>query len=133
MAIFMAPLPGVVQPVTERSQIHPGRRVYSTSRIGRNEDGAYCYGSLTEGKDGNLYGITYGGGTYGYGTIFKIAKTGTPFTVLRHLNGTTDGGSSQGDLVQATDGNFYGMCYSGGVNGNGTIFKITPTAARIQF
>jgi len=92
----------------------------------KTTDGSNSYGSLTEGTDGNLYGITYGGGTYGNGTIFKVTKSGV-FTVLRHLDGTTDGGASQGDLVQATDGNFYGMCYSGGINGNGTIFKITPS------
>lgn len=90
-------------------------------------DGGPSYGSITEGTDGNLYGITYGGGTNGIGTIFKIAKTGGSFTVLRHLTYATDGGYSRSDLIQATDGNFYGMTTAGGVNGSGTIFKITPT------
>ncbi len=92
----------------------------------KTTEGGNSYGSLTEGKDGNLYGITYSGGTYNYGTIFKISTSGT-FTVLRHLNGSTDGGYSQGDLIQAKDGNFYGMCYGGGTYANGTIFKITPS------
>lgn len=96
--------------------------------MNRTPDGGNSYSSLTEGKDGDLYGITYGGGTYSYGTIFKITTTGT-FTVLRHLNSATDGSSAQGDLIQAADGNFYGMCFYGGVNGNGTIFKISPTGA----
>lgn len=92
--------------------------------LNKATDGGNCYGSLTEGKDGNLYGITYSGGTLGYGTIFKITTSGV-FTVLRNLNSTTDGAYSQSDLIQATDGNFYGMSYSGGTYGNGTIFKIT--------
>ena len=29
-------------------------------------------------------------------------------------------------LIQATDGNFYGMTYSGGAYGVGTFYKITP-------
>jgi uncharacterized repeat protein (TIGR03803 family) len=90
-------------------------------------DGLYCYGSITEGKDGNLYGITNQGGTFGYGTIFKMNKTGSSFTVLRNLNNTNDGGYSKSDLIQATDGNFYSMALSGGTNNQGTIFKITPT------
>jgi uncharacterized repeat protein (TIGR03803 family) len=91
----------------------------------KTTDGSNSRGSLTLGKDGILYGVTNSGGTYGYGTIFKITTTGV-FTVLRHLNGPTDGGYSETDLIQGTDGNFYGTCYSYGTLGNGTIFKITP-------
>ena len=58
------------------------------------------------------------------GTIFKITLTGT-YTVLRSLN-TADGYYPYGDLVQGTDGNFYGTTSTGGSNGAGTIFKITP-------
>ncbi len=90
-------------------------------------DGGYCYGSITEGTDGNLYGITYQGGTYGYGTIFKVNKTGSSFTVLKHFNSAADGSYSKSDLIQATDGKFYGITYAGGSNGGGTIFKITST------
>ena len=92
--------------------------------MNRPTDGGQSYSSLVEGKDGNLYGITYAGGTLDYGTIFKITKAGV-FTVLKNLNATTDGSYPQGDLMQATDGNLYGSCYTGGTFGNGTIFKIT--------
>lgn len=92
--------------------------------LNRPTDGGQSYSSLVEGSDGNLYGMAYSGGSFGYGTIFKITKAGV-FTVLRHLNSTTDGAYPQGDLTQATDGNLYGSCYSGGSFGNGTIFKIT--------
>jgi uncharacterized repeat protein (TIGR03803 family) len=93
--------------------------------LNKTTDGGNSYSSLTLGSDGSLYGITNSGGTLGFGTIFKITTSGT-FTVLRNFNGTTDGGSSQSDLLLASDGNFYSMCYGGGNNGNGTIFKITP-------
>lgn len=89
-------------------------------------DGANCYGSLVKGSDNNFYGITNGGGTSGQGTIFKITPGGV-YTVLRQLNAVTDGGHSQSDLIQATDGNFYGMAYSGGTSFQGTVFKITST------
>ena len=42
--------------------------------------------------------------------------------------GCTDGDGPEGGLVQATDGNFYGTTYEGGVNsyGLGTVYRITP-------
>ena len=92
------------------------------------KDGGNSYSSLTEGTDGNLYGMTYYGGTYNYGTIFKVTKAGA-LTVLRNLNAPTDGGYAQGDLIQGNDGKFYGACYSGGTFGNGTIFKISTAGA----
>lgn len=107
-------------------KLTPGGTFTTIHSMNKTTEGGNSYGSLTVGLDGNLYGITYSGGTFTYGTIFKCTTTGT-LTVLRHLNGTTDGSNSQGDLIQATDGNFYGMCYGGGANSNGTIFKITPT------
>ncbi len=91
-------------------------------------DGGYCYGSLVQGTDGFLYGITNQGGVVnGGGTIFKINTTGTTFTVLHNMVINTDGGQSQGDLIQASDGKFYGMTNTGGTNFSGTIFKITST------
>ena len=86
--------------------------------INGTTDGGNCYGSITEGTDGNLYGITYQGGTHGYGTIFKMNKTGSSFTVLRNLDRAADGAYSKSDLIQATDGNFYSMTNSGGTNGD---------------
>lgn len=88
-------------------------------------DGANPQGSLVVGKDGLLYGITRRGGSSTYGTIFKITTAGA-FTVIKTLNGTTDGGYSYAGIAIASDGNFYGITYQGGAFTNGTIFKITP-------
>jgi uncharacterized repeat protein (TIGR03803 family) len=87
--------------------------------------GKLPYGHLTQGNDGNFYGITNGGGTGGYGTIFKITPKGV-FTVLKHLTSAT-GGWAYGSLTLGADGNFYGMTENGGANSSGSIFKITPT------
>ncbi|MBD0254257.1 MAG: T9SS type A sorting domain-containing protein [Cytophagales bacterium] len=88
-------------------------------------DGRYPQGSLVRGTDGNFYGMTNGGGTNNYGTIFRISPGGATFTVLRHLSSLTDGRYPEGSLVQNTDGAFYGLTLSGGSNGWGTIFRIT--------
>ena len=43
-----------------------------------------------------------------------------------NLNG---GGKTLPPAFEGTDGNFYGTTYQGGANGDGTIFKITPSGA----
>ena len=95
-------------------------------------------GGLVQGTDGNLYGTTSAGGNAacagGCGTIFKITTTGTLTTL--HSFHLTDGDNPGAGLIQATDGNFYGMTYSGGASNSncttgtcGTVFKVTPAGA----
>ncbi len=92
-------------------------------------NGADPFTGLVQGTDGNFYGTTQEGGassncSNGCGTIFKITPTGT-LTTLHSFAGT-DGSGSEGGLMLATDGNFYGTTYAGAANGDGTIFRITP-------
>ena len=104
--------------------------------FGNGTDGSSPYGSLIEGSDGNFYGLTYIGGIHqGYvgnvyqgGTVFKITPTGVE-TVLWSFGNGNDGSMPYGKLSLGPDGNFYSMTYVGGVNGKGTVFKITPAGA----
>lgn len=89
-------------------------------------DGGAADGELIKGPDGYLYGLTSTGGTFSYGTIFKISTSGTGFTVIKHFSVTTDGANPHGHLTLASDGNFYGITYTGGSTGAGTVFKLTP-------
>jgi hypothetical protein len=68
-------------------------------------DGAILYGDLIADANGNLFGTTYTGGTFGYGTVFEIAKTAhgyarTP-TTLVSFNGSDGAYSSAGLIVDA--------------------------------
>jgi uncharacterized repeat protein (TIGR03803 family) len=54
-----------------------------------------------------------------------IASPAQTFLTLVNFNGT-DGALPLGPLIQAADGNLYGTTLSGGANGYGTVFKVTP-------
>ena len=79
---------------------------------------------LTLGSDGNYYGTTSGGGSYGLGTVFKVTPAGVT-TILVSFNGA-NGASPAPGLVEYTDGNFYGTTSGGGTYSGGTIYKVTP-------
>jgi len=93
-------------------------------------DGEYPVTVLIEGTDGNFYGTTQSGGTYGiqdggYGTIFKITPGGT-LTTLHSFSGS-DGAAPYGSLMLAANGDFYGTADVGGTYGAGTLFTITSS------
>ena len=98
-------------------------------------DGAQPDAALIQGSDRNLYGTTQGGGATGFGTVFKITLSGTLTTLYSFCAQTNcaDNSEPTAQLVQATDGNFYGTTYEGGTtsqlcsSGCGTVFKLTPT------
>jgi uncharacterized repeat protein (TIGR03803 family) len=92
-------------------------------------DGANPNAPRVQAANGYLYGTAYNGGANGYGTIFKITPSGTLTSVYSFCSqsGCTDGANPNPPLVQAINGAFYGTTYSGGANGNGTVFKITPS------
>jgi uncharacterized repeat protein (TIGR03803 family) len=83
---------------------------------------------LSLGVDGNYYGTTEGGGSYGAGTFFRVTTNGT-FTTLSSPFLGYDGENPNG-LTLGNEGNFYGTAAYGGMystdpNGMGTVFQIT--------
>ncbi len=74
--------------------------------------------------DGILYGTAYGGGAYGFGTVFTMdLRTGT-FGVLHDFQ-STDGQYPLAGVVVGKDGTLYGTTSLGG-DGVGTLFSIVP-------
>jgi uncharacterized repeat protein (TIGR03803 family) len=92
-------------------------------------DGANPSTGLIQATDGNFYGTTSeGGANNNSGTVFTITPSGALTTLYSFCSqsGCADGLGPL-ELVQATDGNFYGTTQEGGANSDGTVFKITPS------
>jgi uncharacterized repeat protein (TIGR03803 family) len=107
-------------------KITPGGTLTTLHSFTGGTDGGGPYAGLVQATDGNFYGTTVSGGSTGHGTVFKITPGGTLTTLYSFGSQATDGQNPYGQLVQATDGNFYGTTKVGGTNGQGTVFKITP-------
>ncbi len=108
-------------------------------------DGDFLHGRLTVGPDGALYGASYFGGIpdcadgAGCGLIFSLRPPrtfcGTPFcfwtqTALYEfnpLNLPSDGYFPNGGIVFDTAGKLYGTTDSGGLQGQGTVYELTPS------
>jgi uncharacterized repeat protein (TIGR03803 family) len=96
-------------------------------------DGCCTHAGLVQATNGNLYGTTDAPSKAGSGatrgTVFEITPSGSLTTLYDFCSqsGCTDGSLPYAGLVQATNGNLYGTTSSGGANGYGTVFKISPS------
>ena len=80
--------------------------------------GAQPNGSLIQATNGKLYGLTLAGGTNSAGVLFQISPASPSlYTVLFNFDSTPNGDSPLGSLLQATDGNLYGLTSMGGSTG----------------
>jgi len=94
-------------------------------------DGSSPAAALIEGADGSFYGTAIFGGTAGAGTIFNVTTAGVE-TTLYSFTGSPDGAVPTGNLLLASDGEFYGATDDGGNvttcnSGCGTVFSLTTT------
>jgi uncharacterized repeat protein (TIGR03803 family) len=93
-------------------------------------------GALVQATNGNFYGAAGSGGIinidagcpFGCGTIFDITPKGKLTTLYRFCpqDGQCPNGNAPQSVIQATNGNFYGVALDGGANGAGTVFEMTP-------
>ncbi|HRI15408.1 MAG TPA: hypothetical protein PLX89_20625 [Verrucomicrobiota bacterium] len=88
--------------------------------------GSMPLNGLTASSDGTLYGTTRSGGASNRGTIFSMGTDGGFRPLYSFTGDDTDGGTRLATLAPANDGNLYGITQSGGINGAGSIYRITP-------
>lgn len=73
--------------------------------------------------------------------VVALALAGQPFHAKAQIESnlysfgsqTNDGTNPRANLIQATDGNFYGTTYTGGTNNRGCIYRITPGGSETNF
>ena len=87
-----------------------------------NGDGAAPVG-LIQARDGRLYGTTRSGGASGGGTVYSIDPTGD-YRVLHSFSSTVDGSGPGPDLLEASDGNLYGVTQN-----IATVFRIDSSGS----
>jgi uncharacterized repeat protein (TIGR03803 family) len=92
-------------------------------------DGFEAGAGVVRDPAGNLYGTTINGGSgCGCGVVYKLApnpKGKWTYTVL-HTFGGIDGAQPDANLILDSNGNLYGTTATGGVNGGGVVFELTP-------
>jgi len=87
-------------------------------------DGANPLAGLSRDRYGNLYGTTFWGGQYGYGSVFTLDPSGVE--TLLHSFGAipTHGANPYSDLIRDDAGNLYGTTQNSVSSGAGTIFEL---------
>lgn len=103
-----------------------GNWTYSVLASFTGSDGPVA--SVTMDATGNLYGTTFMDDSYGYGSVFKLTPSGNgwTYTDLHDFTGGTDGGYPGGGVVLDSSGNLFGTAVTGGANGLGVLYEITP-------
>src|SRR5581483_3449944 len=90
-------------------------------------DGEWPFAGLFIDAIGDLYGTTYTGGNSnicgccGCGTLFEITTTGKEHV----YDFTNAGGQAPQAPVIEHNGDLYGTTMIGGINGQGTVYKVT--------
>jgi uncharacterized repeat protein (TIGR03803 family) len=100
---------------------------------GAPTDGQGPTGSLIQGADGTLYGMTESGGAANGGTVFEISPDGSGFMLLHSFTGgPLDGANPGASLIQGADGTLYGTTQNGGPGYLGTVFQIGADGSGFQ-
>ena len=89
--------------------------------------------SLILASNGMIYGVTYGGGAYGDGTMFKYDLLNKTYSKITDFNSATIGGEPRGRLLEASNGRIYGT-YRIGVDrfAGGGVFELDPVTDSIS-
>jgi uncharacterized repeat protein (TIGR03803 family) len=94
-------------------------------------DGATPLPGLVLDREGNIYGTTETGGTFNYGTVFKLDIAGNETVIHSFAGPPNDGEQPFSGLIRDAHGDLYGTTSEGGLGncfgyGCGTVYKISP-------
>lgn len=81
-------------------------------------------GSVTLASNGMVYGMTRSGGSaFDHGTLFEFNPDTDTYNVLVNFSESTTGSAPDGDVIESSNGNLYGLTSNGGANGYGVLFE----------
>ncbi len=92
-------------------------------------------GLIADSTFTNLYGVTQGGGSMNYGTVYRLTNTGSGWTetVLYNFHNGADGQQPQAGLAMDASGNLFGASAMAGSGGGGTVFELMPSAGSYTY
>ena len=93
------------------------------------DDGCNPFAGVVIGKKNVLYGTTTACGASNNGVVFKVTQSGAGTTLHTFNLDGTDGILPYAGVVLDKTGNVYGTTYEGGLNGAGTVYKLTPSGS----
>jgi uncharacterized repeat protein (TIGR03803 family) len=94
-------------------------------------NGEYPLSSPVLDSSGNLWGTTQGGGVYGEGTIYEVAKGSSTIKTVVSFDGT-DGAYPWSGLTFDSSGDIFGVTGGGGPDGDGTVFEILKGTSTVN-
>lgn len=109
-------------------QFNPNTNVYSVKFNFLNGSGTFPKGGLVETSDRKLYGMTYNGGLHNCGTIIQFDPLTSMLVKKFDFSGVASGKWPNSSLMQASDGNLYGLTTNGGNNDLGVMFQFDPVS-----
>lgn len=107
--------------------LRPGKKPKLHMLMTGGDDPSQVRGTLAEGPDGTLYGVTSDGGADGAGTLFSLSPLERKPRILhafRATTGVSPGTRPQSGLLVASDGDLYGMTSADGALGGGSVFRM---------
>jgi uncharacterized repeat protein (TIGR03803 family) len=92
-------------------------------------NGANPLSDLVSDAAGDLFGVTYGGGTDNDGTVFEIAKSTGGLTTMASFTGAN--GAEPWGVTSDAAGDLFGTTAYGGADGDGTVFEIAKSTGQL--
>lgn len=93
-------------------------------------EGEFPYAGLMQHSDGNFYGTTISGGSFGDGILYQITPGGV-FQKLHDFFGFFDGGNPEAGVTEGADGLLYGLTTEGGNSNGGTLYQFDPATSTL--
>jgi uncharacterized repeat protein (TIGR03803 family) len=138
--VFIAPILALACVIAQSASSQTFTTLYSFR--GAPSDGSDSTAPLVMDSLDNLYGTTQSGGTFDFGTVFKLAPNGTE-TLLHNFGpyvsalNLADGSYPVAGLLMDAEGDLYGTTTNGGNPpchyGCGMGFELSPSGAEKRF